>query len=328
MTPLDWKAMVAEALRRRKADRLTQRRHAALAGVSIPTMIAFERGESSLSLGKAFDILRVVGLVSETPPADAHRAFVESAFARWHELTKDLSANSPARFPHGWYAIDYMLRGELKTFEPHRLIELLGGAAVRHSGWAMFWIPKREAVAPREVDGQVECWLPPQEIDDRRAFNDAAHCDFWRAAPEGRFFLLRGYREDAEETFPAGAVFDCVRPIRLLGEALLHAHAMAKAMQRSDAAPVAVLLRARFSGLAGRRLVAWSDPETDLPAKGAIARSDEAVLQAEMPAAEIPERLAEFVHPMVASLFERFGFAGLSADYVRIHLDRMRQAVI
>ena len=40
-----------------------QREHASLAGVSIPTIVAFDRGEEHLTLTKAFDILRVVGLV-------------------------------------------------------------------------------------------------------------------------------------------------------------------------------------------------------------------------------------------------------------------------
>jgi transcriptional regulator with XRE-family HTH domain len=65
VTPLNWRALVAEALRRRKAEKLTQREHAALASVSIPTIVAFDRGERTLSLAKAFDILRVVGLIEE-----------------------------------------------------------------------------------------------------------------------------------------------------------------------------------------------------------------------------------------------------------------------
>ena len=38
LAPLNWDALVAEALRRRKAERLTQREHAALANVSVPTI--------------------------------------------------------------------------------------------------------------------------------------------------------------------------------------------------------------------------------------------------------------------------------------------------
>jgi len=41
ITPLNW-TLVTEAIRRRKAEKLTEREHAALASVSIPTTVAFE----------------------------------------------------------------------------------------------------------------------------------------------------------------------------------------------------------------------------------------------------------------------------------------------
>ena len=122
---LDWRALVDEALRRRKAEKMTQRQHAALAGVSIPTIVAFDRGERTLSLAKAFDILRVVGLVVERGEEGAQEAFVQAALARWRELTAKLPAESPARFPHGWYRFDYALKGELKDIELHRFREVL-----------------------------------------------------------------------------------------------------------------------------------------------------------------------------------------------------------
>ncbi|KQU08043.1 hypothetical protein ASG68_23590 [Rhizobium sp. Leaf453] len=62
--PFAWQRYVEETLRRRKAEGLTQKDHSALAGVSHPTMAAFERGETTLTLAKALDILRVVGLMS------------------------------------------------------------------------------------------------------------------------------------------------------------------------------------------------------------------------------------------------------------------------
>jgi hypothetical protein len=47
------------------AAKFTQREHAALASVSVPTVASFDRGEATLTLAKASDILRVVGLVKE-----------------------------------------------------------------------------------------------------------------------------------------------------------------------------------------------------------------------------------------------------------------------
>src|SRR5580698_7052339 len=121
ITPLNWSALVAEAIRRRKKEKLTQREHAALASVSIPTIVGFDRGEKTLSLAKAFDILRVVGLVDEPNERGAQEAFVQDAFARWRELTAKLPQNSPGRFPNGWYRYDYALEGEIKDIELHRL---------------------------------------------------------------------------------------------------------------------------------------------------------------------------------------------------------------
>src|SRR4051794_37347422 len=102
MTPLNWPEIVEEALRRRKAERLTQREHAALASVSIPTMAAFERRELTLSLGKALDILRVVGLVDERDQGQGtQEIFVREAFSSWRALTQNLPGDSYARFQHG-----------------------------------------------------------------------------------------------------------------------------------------------------------------------------------------------------------------------------------
>lgn len=51
---LNWDALVDEAVRRRKTEGLTQVQLAALAGVSAPTIISFEKGDKGLSqIGRA-----------------------------------------------------------------------------------------------------------------------------------------------------------------------------------------------------------------------------------------------------------------------------------
>ncbi|MCA3362096.1 MAG: helix-turn-helix transcriptional regulator, partial [Roseomonas sp.] len=181
-----------ETIRRRKAEKLTQREHAALASVSVPTMAAFERGETTLTLSKAFDILRVVGLVDEQTDQGAQEGFARDAFERWRSLTKDLPKDSPGRFPHGWYRFDYCLEGDLKTPSLTAFEAILDKAVTRHTGWPVFWVPQRPEIAPREVDGTIECWLAPNGHNGtRRGFDDAAHSDFWRATPTGRLFLIR-----------------------------------------------------------------------------------------------------------------------------------------
>ena len=323
IAPLDWRALVAEAVRRRKAEKLTQREHAALASVSVPTIVSFDRGEETLTLVKAFDILRVVGLLDEKDRKEgAQGAFVQEAFARWRDLTKDLPENSPGRFPHGWYRIDYALEGELIDFELHEFKELLRKSVVRHTGWPLFPFAGRPELEPYEQDGVIECWLKPSEAGANRPLGDAAHCDFWRAAPTGRAFIIRGYQEDSQDTFPPRTIFDTTLPTWRLGEAALHAKNLADQLAE-DQQKITVRLRVLYTGLSGRVLRAWGNPMADLMIEGGAARSDEAVLETSIPAAEIENNLAHYLHPLIASLFERFGVTGLSLDRVKAELERM-----
>ena len=323
ITSLDWRSLVSETLRRRKAEKLTQKEHAALAGVSIPTIAAFERGETTLSLAKAFDILRVVGLLAEPNKEGARGAFVQEAFARWRALTAPLPEDSPGRFPFGWYRVDYALEGDLKEVELLQFEDMLRKAVIRHTGWPMFLFPGRPELEPREVDGVIECWLKPEDAGIERPFGDAAHCDFWRAAPTGRAFSMRGYREDGQDTFPPRTIFDNTLPTWRLGEALLHAAALAEQLAE-DQDKVNVRLRVLYTGLSGRVLRAWANPMTDLFMEGGGARSDEATLETLVPVKDIQANLATYLHPLIASLFERFGVTGLSIDRIEAEVEKLR----
>jgi hypothetical protein len=175
------------------------------------------------------------------------------------------------------------------------------------------------------VDGVIECWLPPGDKRDfDRPFYDAAHCDFWRAAPSGRMLLIRGYQEDTQETFPPGTIFDTTLPIWRIGEAFLHAAKLAKLIAR-DPAETKIRLRALFTGLNGRDLRAWASPMTVDYFGGGRSRSDDAMLEGTAPAGDIEANFAAHVYPLISSLFERFGVTGISAEFVASELERMRR---
>ena len=59
--------------------------------------------------------------------------------------------------------------------------------------------------------------------------------------------------------------------------------------------------------------------------EGSSARSDEAMLDRVIPVNEIDTKLAQHLHPIIASLFERFGVTGLSVDRVAAELERMKK---
>lgn len=323
ISTLNWRSLVNEALRRRKSEGMTQREHAALASVSVPTIAAFDRGETTLTLAKAFDILRVIGLLDEPAEGGAQEAFVREAFSRWRTLTETLPEDSPGRLEHGWYRFDYCLEGALQTVSLTDYEEILRKAVTRHTGWPVFWLPTRPEIAPKEVDGTIECWLAPESEGTDRAFNDPAHCDFWHAAPSGRLFLIRGYQEDGQETFPPGSILDTTLPVWRMGEALLHAGRLARLLHKSQDSAITIRFRAVYSGLSGRVLRSWANPLSDLMIEGHAARSDEAVLEIEVPAKDMEARLPEHIFPLVSSLYERFGVSGLSVNRVKAEVDRL-----
>lgn len=312
---LNWQRLVTEAIARRKLERLTQREHAALAGVSVPTIAAFDRGETTVSLAKAFDILRVVGLLDEPEEGGAQERFLRGSFERWRSLTADLPAANPARFPDGFYRVDYYLDGELKQFTLSQFEQVLRQAVTRYTGWPVFVTMDREELAPREFDGSIEAWLKPDDLVDRSK-SDPAHCDYWRAVPSGRFFLIRGYQEDSQETFPPRSIFDTTLPTWRLGEVLLHAERAASLMAKGAPSDITVRLRVLYTGMQGRQLRNWANPLSGMTLVGRPARNDEVLLEAEIPAEGIKERLAEHILPLVSALYERFDVQGVSYEQV------------
>ena len=59
---LNWQDFVIEAVKRRKAQKLTQEQMAMLAGVSKPTLNSFEQGRTTIKLENALKILKALGL--------------------------------------------------------------------------------------------------------------------------------------------------------------------------------------------------------------------------------------------------------------------------
>jgi len=325
IVPIDWRAIVAEGLRRRRAEGLTQKEHAALASVSIPTMIAFERSERTLSLGKAFDILRVVGLVVETPEEGAQEIFVREAFVRWRELTAKLPNDSPARFPNGWYRFDYELKGELREPSPRELLAALERVELTNTGWPLFVTLETKELSAYENDGDIECWVRPIPNRTERSLDDAAHCDFWRVSPAGRALIMRGFQEDTQETFKPQTLLDTTLPIWRMAEGLLHSARLARELQVNETTEIVVHFRALYTGLSGRVLRAWANPLSDPFLTGTGARTDEVLIETTVVARDIEINLAAAVLPLVAALYDRFGVVGLTSERIASEVDRFLQ---
>jgi len=62
---INWQAIVQQAIKRRKELGLTQKRLAALAKVSIPTVIRFESGKGDIEMSSVFAVLKPLGMFED-----------------------------------------------------------------------------------------------------------------------------------------------------------------------------------------------------------------------------------------------------------------------
>lgn len=58
----NWQGLVEEAKQRRKTQKITQQKLAMLAGVSVPTILRFEKAEENIEISSVLKILQVLGL--------------------------------------------------------------------------------------------------------------------------------------------------------------------------------------------------------------------------------------------------------------------------
>lgn len=303
--PIDWRQVVDEAIRRRKADGLTQRDLAALAGVSLPTVNQFEQGEINLRFERVVAILDAVGLFVQPGRSDSLQSFEHAARRRWEELTSDLPDDHASRQPFGHSEQAYALELEDALPTLSKLREALARAPGA-TGWPPFWVPTREPLRPIIREGVVECWLGKPESD--RVFTDAAHSDFWQINREGSAYLQRGYQEDGPDLQP-GTIFDVTLPIWRTAEVLLHAAWLAREFGAD--AHHKVKFHARYTGLAGRELFSWAKPllHIGLPEQHR-ARDDSVDLKVVTTVGEVEADLETPVAAALQPLYERFdGFS-------------------
>jgi hypothetical protein len=231
---------------------------------------------------------------------DCLGAFILSGQQRWKKLTENLPADSPARFPHGFYEAGLAIDGAFDIPPLSEFRGLLERSLRNHSGWPPFVIIDRPPYRPRPVDGAIETWMGPEEDG---SVGVSSRSDFWRIAPEGFFYTRRGFDEDGRlKSLKSGTAFSLRTPIWRVGEIILQAYYVAVALEVLEANLIG---RFRWKGIAGRDLVSLGDRHLSIPTDFAVrtAHQDEYEGEATMAVSSVPTALPEIVFQILTSLF-------------------------
>ena len=246
-------------------------------------------------------------------------AFCDGARERWRALTAAEPAQSPSRFPHGFYELGFKLVGA----EPApSMVELrnrmVQAGRVQHTGWTPFLQMNTPEWAPYIHEDFLEAWVGRPAREDWLS-RDPSLCDFWRASPAGDLYTIRGYAEDGRGGATPGSAIDVTLPVWRVGEGLLFAARLAETFNEVSA----VAVRCTFTGLEGRALVSLTGRRALFGDR--VSQTASIALTTQAAPQQVRDNLAEVVSSLIAPLYERFDFFQLPAALVGEEIARMRE---
>ncbi|WP_395670854.1 helix-turn-helix domain-containing protein [Phenylobacterium sp.] len=266
----------------------------------------------------------MAGVIPTAAPSKQSRAeqlaeFERAAVERWESRVAPLPQDAAPRLPSGHYDVGIAIDG---TFDVQSLPELratIASSVRNHSGWPPFLTLTRDPFAPKAIDGAVEFWRGP---DTDGSYDKPAHHDFWRVSPDGLLFTRRGLPEDGgyREVTP-GTSFDITTPTWRIGEAILQASYIAKALNAADAN---LICHCRWVGLAGRQLVSYGNPNR-LLFDGHRAEQNSYEATETVAVEALPQALPEVVFAILRPLYELFDFFQLPKRLVEEELASLQR---
>ena len=254
----------------------------------------------------------------QLPPdaREALREFCDAARARWQELTVEEPENAPPRFPHGFYEMGFSLVGATPANGLADLQDRLRQARrIRLTGWTPFLEMTTPEWAPYPHENYVEAWVG--RAAENRGPRTSHNSDFWRAAPAGNLYTIRGYQEDDLEGRDPGRVLDVTLPVWRVGEGVLFAVRLAETFSGVES----IAIRCRYVGLEGRSLSSITGRRAFFGDD--VSRTDEVVLETQATPEQLTDNLPEVLHQFLTPLYERFAFFRLPIALVQEEIERM-----
>jgi hypothetical protein len=251
---------------------------------------------------------------TESPTSrDELEQWVLRSKERWHLLVDErLSHEKPSRYSKGIWTVAYKIMGNFNLPKLSNLLAILKEVSGHESGWPPWWVPTRPEIAPYAQNGLIECWLAEGRL------NDPMNSDFWLASPKGMMFLLRGYEDDSPPCqLDPGTAFDVIIPVWRVGECLLHAARLSRALSANS-----ITIRFTWEGLSGRTLTSWANPRR-MVFPGRRSRQDSVTAQTTILTDQVNDGLPEIVKTITTPLYEIFDFFEIPSEVIQEELSKM-----
>lgn len=176
----------------------------------------------------------------------------------------------------------------------------------RHSGWSL-WMDARNGPTDRNTAYVFEGGWETCLVDLSSDGVWGRHLDFWRAEPNGSFYHLRGLWDDLPNSgrFKPHTYLDFALHARHVAEAVSIGSHFARSLG-CDEKSTNVAFGCRWTGLEGRHLYSWTEPDRSFYSAGA-AEQDSITTDAVMPLETPPSGFSPVVESLVAPMYALFG---------------------
>lgn len=336
--PLNWQELVAETIRRRKYERITQKDHAMMAGVSVSTLSDFDRGITTLTLQKIIDILNVVGLVVTKKSSEQLMDFCDRAEQRWYKLVqtsvKEHLELDPRKrsgwdqtLAHIYGAFTYtfeIIKNTPAKIDETQLRDKLKAASniIKYTQHSPFYIySNNPLLKPYPIhDNIVECW-------NKELGQDTSDHYFWWATTDGLFHYHKGYMEDNREKGSPGRVLYMDVAIAHAVEMILFAARLGSGWSDKNDEAIKIDMLLNYRGLIGRRLASDEELIQSHVCKQDVFKS-KITFDVECVSEGMEHRdfLIDLIYELLSSLFQKFDFYKISKEYLAYKIDRTIKA--
>lgn len=288
----EWNELINRCIMNRKSDLLESIR-AALTGV--PAQVVEEQADAIIEQWIADSLIR----------------FGEV-------LTQRLPNETPSRYSQGKWYVGYLIEGDFENPDLPDLRQTIRSIQGTETGWPV-WVSSIGHSQPIPIGNTIECLILSQH------FTDAAHSDYWRASPEAKMFLLRGYQDDGVNCpHEPGTVLDFTLPIWRAGECVLHSSRLANKLSEES---LRITLSAHWDGLENRSLVAWASPRYSLFHGGYRCHTDHISSTTSYDSHDVENNFPEIVNNILKPLYEAFDFFKLPSDTLIHNLKKLRHQI-
>ena len=236
----------------------------------------------------------------EAPDA-ALESWDQECRERWQGRIRGLPDGHEQRHESGYWTVSFLIEGVTNNLPIAELKKALESEMPSYSGLPPFTYARIGNEKPRPSDDVIEAW-----------YGGTPEADYWCIASDGRGFMLRGMEEDSSDYCvnrspqPQGPSFDWTIPTYRMTEVLKFLEALAGKFASADSC---FRLLLRYHGTEGRRLRSHDIRYWHFSESKCLQPTLKAELNNDI--SQIDTSLPEFVHALLAPIYQQFDFTEL-----------------